>query len=371
MGPKSTDFAGVATGVVIEWGSKMHVIAEQTADQIWHAAAALLLDPQKALWQASRAGDTVEALHVLIELQRPSQRWISVRSPAMNPAFALVETFWIVSGRRDSRLPSYWNPALSRYCGSGESYHGAYGHRIRHHLGIDQLDRVYSALRNSPHSRQCVLQIWDSTVDLPAEDGAPTNQDIPCNLISIPKVRNGKLEWMQIIRSNDLFLGLPHNIVQFTVLQEMLSGWLGVPPGSYHQLSDSLHIYAKDIDTVKQSINTEPGPMSSDSFAIDRQTWDEILPIMMSRLERLCQESLSLQELKGILLQRDLPAAYANALVICAADSARRHGWQEIAHECVSQCTDLGLQHLWSRWDSRCRSRQRTPLDATSRQINA
>ena len=208
----------------------MHVIAGLTADEVWQAAARLLLDPTQAVPQSSRAGDTFEALHVVLELQRPSQRWITSRSPAMNPAFALVEAFWIAAGRRDSGLPTYWNPALPRYCGSGESYHGAYGHRIRHHLGIDQLDRAYSALKSNPDSRQCVLQIWDSTVDLPSADGKPSNQDIPCNLLSIPKVRNGKLEWMQIIRSNDLFLGLPHNIVQFTVLQEMLSGWLGLEP---------------------------------------------------------------------------------------------------------------------------------------------
>jgi thymidylate synthase len=347
----------------------MHVIVERTADQIWHAAATLLLDPQKASWQASRAGDTVETLHVLIELQRPSQRWISVRSPAMNPAFALVETFWIVSGRHDSHLPTYWNPALPRYCGSGENYHGAYGHRIRRHLGIDQLDRVYSALRNNPDSRQCVLQIWDSTVDLPALDGAPANQDIPCSLIGIPKVRNGKLEWMQIIRSNDLFLGLPHNIVQFTMLQEMLAGWLGVQAGSYHQLSDSLHIYAKDIDRVKQSIETNPGPVNADSFAIDRQMWDDVLPIMMSRLERLSQESLSLTDLKSIVLQRDLPTAYFNALAVCAADSARRRGWEDGVQACILQCTNPALVHLWSRWDLRCRAKQRPASDAVSSQI--
>src|SRR6266567_9578188 len=108
----------------------MHVIVEETADAVWQAAATLLLDPGHSVPQPSRAGDTIEALHVVLELQRPSQRWISSRSPAMNPAFALVEAFWIASGRRDSGLPMYWNPALSRYCGSGESYHGAYGYRI-------------------------------------------------------------------------------------------------------------------------------------------------------------------------------------------------------------------------------------------------
>jgi thymidylate synthase len=348
----------------------MHVIAGQTADEVWQAAGKLLLDPEHAVPQSSRAGDTFEALHVVLEIQRPSQRWINSRSPAMNPAFALVEAFWIAAGRRDSGLPTYWNPALPRYCGFGESYHGAYGHRIRHHLGIDQLDRAYSALRSNPDSRQCVLQIWDSVVDLPSADGTPSNQDIPCNLLSIPKVRNGKLEWMQIIRSNDLFLGLPHNIVQFTVLQEMLSGWLGLEPGSYHQLSDSLHVYAKDVQAVRQSMERDVGPISSDSFAVDRRTWDKVFPIVMSRLEKLSQEDLSLSDLKGAL-QRDLPSAYANVVAVCAADSARRRGWRQVAAECISYCTNPALVHLWSRWELRCAEKQSILPEAVSRELIA
>jgi thymidylate synthase len=289
----------------------------------------------------------------------------------MNPAFALVEAFWIASGRRDSGLPMYWNPALPRYCGSGESYHGAYGYRIRSHLGIDQLDRVYSALRNNPDSRQCVLQIWDSAVDLPSANGSPANQDIPCNLLGIPKVRNGKLEWMQIIRSNDLFLGLPHNIVQFTMLQEMLSGWLGLAAGTYHQLSDSLHVYAKDIDAVRQSINTPPGPLSSDSFAVDRATWDATMPQVMARLELLSREELASAELKSTALRRDLPVAYDNALLVCAADSARRRGWQELATETISLCTNQMLIHLWTRWEARCRSKQKVDSSSLTAVENA
>jgi len=349
----------------------MHVIAGETADEVWQAAAALLLDPERAAPQASRAGDTYEALHVVIELRRPTQRWISSRSPAMNPAFALVEAFWIASGRRDAGLPLYWNPALSRYCGAGESYHGAYGHRIRRHLGIDQLDRVYSSLKYNPDSRQCVLQIWDSTVDLPFPDGSPVNQDIPCNLLSIPKVRNGKLEWMQVIRSNDVFLGLPHNIVQFTVLQEMLSGWLGLGVGSYHQLSDSLHIYSKDVDAVSRSTGGQCGPTSSDSFAVDRRTWDAVMPVMLSRLELMTKPDLALSELRATMLQGDLPDAYNNGLLICAADSARRRGWEDVASEAISRCTNPVLVYMWSRWEARCESMQRVDLSTANAVRNA
>ena len=35
------------------------------------------------------------------------------------------------------------------------------------------------------------------------------------------KVRQGKLEWSQIMRSNDVLLGMPYNFIQFTGLQEI------------------------------------------------------------------------------------------------------------------------------------------------------
>ena len=336
----------------------MHMIAEESADDLWRAAATLLLDPAEAVPQTSRAGDTVEALHVVLELKRPSQRWVSIRTPAMNPAFALVEAFWIASGRRDAGLPTYWNPALKHYCGEEDSYHGAYGYRLRRHLGIDQLDRAYAALKNNPDSRQAVLQIWDSTVDLPMPDGTPANQDIPCNLLSILKVRNGRLEWMQVIRSNDLFLGLPHNIVQFTILQEMFSGWLGVEAGSYHQLSDSLHIYARDIQTVENNVNASPGPESSDSFAIDRETWDSVMSKLMDRLDIMTMDKLTPTQLTNAATQGDLPIAYNNALLICAADAARRRGWSDVEADYISKCTNPMLVHLYSGWKARSPSKK-------------
>jgi thymidylate synthase len=346
----------------------LHVISKHSADEAWRAAAQLLLESDDAALQSSRAGDTVELLHLVLHIEDPSQRWVTSRTPAINPAFALVEVFWIASGRQDAALPNYWNPALPRFCGMGEKYHGAYGYRLRQHFGVDQLDRIYSVLAASPDSRQCVLQIWDSAVDLPYIDGTPASPDIPCNVLALPKIRRGKLEWMQIIRSNDLFLGMPHNIVQFSALQEMLSGWLAVAPGGYHQLSDSLHVYSRDLEAVRSSVQTDP--RSTDSFALDRRAWDEVMPDTMTRLELLTRENLSRSEFRTIAFSHDIPAAYNNAVLVAAADSARRRGWHELAEDCIGHCTNPALAHLWSRWRLRCEIARRqdpiTALDVTA-----
>ena len=332
----------------------MHVINSESADEVWRKAAVLVLDPDHGSPQSSRGGDTVEVLHVALQIDDPSQRWVVSRVPAINPAFALVEALWIAAGRRDAALPTYWNPALPKFCGNGKDYHGAYGYRLRQHLGVDQLDRIYHALDSAPDSRQCVLQIWDSTIDLPNLDGTAASQDIPCNIFALPKIRRGQLEWLQVIRSNDLFRGVPHNIVQFTCLQEILSGWLGIKPGPYVQLSDSLHVYANDIRAVRSSLVPIIDSSNTDTFALDRCAWEDAMRGVMARLDALMRENLSRADFKAVAFCHDAPPAYDNSVIIAAADAARRRGWSDLQDDCVDQCTNRTLVGLWSRWRVRC-----------------
>lgn len=333
----------------------MYALSGRTADDVWRAAAALFREDGPSLPQEGRGGGTMEVLHVGMTIEEPRERWVASRTPAMNPAFALVEVFWIVSGRRDAALPLYWNPALARFSGNASEYHGAYGYRLREHFGLDQLDRVFRVLENRPDSRQAVLQIWDANIDLPDEEGAPVNSDIPCNVLALPKVRAGKLEWMQILRSNDLFLGVPHNVVQFTSLQEMLAGWLGVVPGSYEHFSDSLHVYTRDLHAVGERPALAALPPNTDCFALDRQSWDRTISIVVERLERMMQTNLGPDELRSLALAGDVPSAYEHAVRVAAADAARRRGWQEIVDDCVAGIANPALVALWNRWEERVR----------------
>jgi thymidylate synthase len=291
----------------------------------------------------------------MLEIGDPRRRWIASRTPAINPAFALVEAFWIAGGRNDIWLPAFWNPRLPLYCGNTSSLEGAYGHRLRAHFGVDQLDRVYRALDAQPDSRQIVLQLWDAQADLPANDGTPARGDIPCNVMAIPKVRAGRLEWLQIMRSNDVFRGLPYNVVQFTMLQEFLAGWLGVQLGSYHHLSDSLHIYIADMHEVQASSFKVAVPEDSMSFALPRADWDVVIAAVLRRLDILTLPSANRETFRKVALTPDVPVAYEDAVRIAAADAARRRGWIDIAEECASACENEALTLLWNRWMSRVR----------------
>lgn len=189
-----------------------------TANELWTKVVESLLGDAGVITQPSRCGTTREILHAVLTLRQPRERWVTVRRPALNPAFAIAEVFWILEGRSDARFLSYFNRSFTRHVGTATHLHGAYGKRLRTHFNIDQLSHAYDTLRLNPNSRQVVLQIWDAGSDLPNEGGQPRDSDIPCNTQSILKIRNSKLEWLQVIRSNDVFLGLPHNLIQFTML---------------------------------------------------------------------------------------------------------------------------------------------------------
>jgi len=57
------------------------------------------------------------------------------------------------------------------------------------------------------------------------------------------------------MRSNDAFLGLPHDVFAFTFLQEIIARSVGVELGLYKHAVGSLHLYDKHQAKAKQFLN--------------------------------------------------------------------------------------------------------------------
>lgn len=327
------------------------VFSAPTANEAWIAAMDKMLSDDTNQ-QESRLGDTIELLHANFNIYDPRQRWVLSRLPAINPGFAVAEAIWILSGSNDARFINHWNPILPRFAGTSPNYHGAYGYRIRHHFGFDQLERAYLALKNNHYTRQVVIQIWDSKSDLPNTDGKPVDPDIPCNICAMPKIRNNRLEWLQIMRSNDLYRGTPYNVVQFTTIQEILAGWLNVEIGSYHQISDCLHIYKKDDDELSYDKSLFI-PQNTDSLSISKQDFDKYFGVLFNKMQLLSSTKLTLKDFSKITISNSLPQSYKNLLLTAAADSARRRGWADQMQSAHEVNTNPVLQLAFERWLNR------------------
>jgi thymidylate synthase len=330
----------------------MHLFEGTTADEVWLMAAAKFDDSEVTRQQSSRVGQTKELLAAVFTIRNPRQRWVASRQPAVNPAFAIAEVVWIISGRRDSSFLNYWNPKLPQFAGYGKNYHGAYGHRIRKHFGLDQLERAYQALLQNPDTRQVVLQIWDSSVDFPSSTGSPADADIPCNVCSFAKIRDGKLEWTQILRSNDLFLGVPHNFVQFTSIQEILAAWLGIDVGCYRHIADCLHVYVRDQENVEDSGWASPEE-NTDVLRFTKAESDDFFSEMSRRMDRMTSAILTQRALRRLARPEDFPKELVNWLLVVAADCARRRQWINLSYELMAECSNPALKQLWKRWLAR------------------
>lgn len=323
-----------------------------SADDAW-SQIAKKFSSNEVNWTSvdGREGATKELLHATISISDPRQRLIQNRPKALNIALALAETIWILCGRQDSAFLRAFFPKIKDFSGDTENFHGAYGQRLRNHFTLgDQLHRAYLILKSSPENRQVVLSIWDPNIDLPNPDGSAKSRDIPCNVTSLLKVREGKLEWLQLMRSNDVFRGLPNNIVQFTTIQEVMAGWLGVELGSYNHISDSLHVYDKCLNEIYNLDRGNEIETNTDSLLLPYDESKRIFGIISNVTDSMISGKIKPTEAYENAIKHVIPEAFSNILSVLCSEILRRNGSLVAAQDMINQCTNPLFSKMWNRW---------------------
>ncbi|MGA5065396.1 thymidylate synthase [Streptomyces exfoliatus] len=184
---------------------------------------------------------TREVLDVHMRLTHPRARLLyAPPSRILNPAFAVAETIWILSGSDEPWIFNY-NTKLRQYADDGV-LRGAYGPRMRKWAGtVDQLARVVEILKQDPDSRRALIQLYD-----PARDAAG-HKDVPCTLGFRFYLRDGRLHMSTTMRGQDVWIGMPYDLFFYTVLHELVAGWIGAELGDFHHHVGSLHIYENHL----------------------------------------------------------------------------------------------------------------------------
>lgn len=322
-----------------------NLIQARTANDAWLQAVDLLLTCPDTAITDSRNGRTTELLHVTITVEDPRQRWVFARQPVISPAFALAEAIWIIAGRNDSSVLNFFNQDLHKYAGDGPTFYGAYGHRLRHQHGFDQLETAIQALSTNSTSRQIVLQIWDPKTDLPGKNGQPRSPDVPCNTQAFLRVQNGKLHWLQTMRSNDIFRGLPYNFVQFTTLHEVMAGWLGLELGNYTHVVSCLHLYHSDLCNLEKIKRGETIP-NPDSLSLSKSASAESFAFLSELITSSASGIEGIARFAQRLDLENLPIAIQNIANIILAEAARRHSNLDMARHHLSKTSNACLRSL-------------------------
>jgi thymidylate synthase len=192
-------------------------------------------------------GPNRELIGVTLRIGHPRAR-LSRSADRGRPFSALGELLWYLTGTDDVNFITAYIPRYAREVGPSGGINGAYGPRIFSRYGLDQLKAVKELLQRKPGSRRAVLQIYSATDLL-------TDEEVPCTTTLQFFLRDGLLHLAASLRSNDAYLGLPHDVFCFTMLQEMMARRLGVELGEYVQMIGSFHIYDKDEQKVTSYIS--------------------------------------------------------------------------------------------------------------------
>lgn len=182
-------------------------------------------------------GANSEVSGVCLELLQPRARLS--RTEAKGTIYSCIGEFlWYASKSNDVSHMIYYLPKYTDYAEADGTVWGAYGPRI---FGGEpsQWETLVATLSAKSTSRQAVIQLFDRT------DILEPHKDVPCTCTLQFLLRNGLLELVVHMRSNDAYWGLPHDVFAFTMLQEVLANQLGVKIGKYKHLVGSLHIYDK------------------------------------------------------------------------------------------------------------------------------
>ena len=187
---------------------------------------------------ASR-GDNTEILGVLIEIAIPRARLS--RSETRGKLFSSFgELLWYLTGGNQL---DFIEPYIRRYRDESEdglTVYGGYGRRLFQQRGHNQIQNVIELLRARPTSRRAVIQLFN------AEDIAAEYSEIPCTTTLQFFVREDMLHLIVTMRSNDAYIGLPHDVFCFTMLQEIVARSLNREIGSYRHFVGSMHLYDPD-----------------------------------------------------------------------------------------------------------------------------
>lgn len=199
---------------------------------------------------------TVPGLHFSTDLEEDGFPLVTLRRVPIR-VFVAEQVWFIRGARKPDDLLRQYTRIWDNFTNPQDVVTVAYGYRWRRHFGRDQLALALRLLKREPSSRQALVVTWD-----PAQDGLSLfkKKNVPCPYAFTLNIIGGRLHLHNIVRSNDMILGFPHDVAGFALLQMIIAQRLGVRAGIYsHSISNAhiydVHYFAAEELTRRSSLN--------------------------------------------------------------------------------------------------------------------
>lgn len=178
---------------------------------------------------------------------------------------ALIETLWFLglhaNDEKYKNLPitniqylhdqnvKYWDAWADEYGNLGP----VYGAQLTHWNGeFNQIQYIIEELRKNPDSRRLVTTLWNQT-DIPKMALPPCHYGMEFySSQNEDGSRTLHTTWHQ--RSADLPIGIPYNVLQYTIINKLVAYATGHRPGRVTGVLGDCHIYKDQIPMVQEMI---------------------------------------------------------------------------------------------------------------------
>lgn len=208
---------------------------------------------ERGLVALPRGKYTKESAHrtVAVDMLNPV---LVVPNRKLSYTFMLAEAYWILSG--DDRVETIrpYNSRIAEFSDDGEVFFGAYGPKIS-----SQLPFVIDKLLEDRWTRQAGVNVW--------RECPPQTKDVPCTVSIFFNIRRDRLMCHVFMRSSDIWLGLPYDVFNFSMLSHLVCSKFNVrvghdkiKPGVLYLTAASSHLYKENFESAELCLK-DPGEL--------------------------------------------------------------------------------------------------------------
>jgi len=206
-----------------------------------------------------RGKEIREITNLIFQIKNPYENLFDNKVRGVPHKYLAGELLWYFYGsNRLSFIENYskfWN-SISNIDGSINSAYGYLLFKDRNIFGFSEWEWALKSLIKDKDSRQALIRF---NKPIHSFEGV---KDFVCTLNGIFQIRNNKLDFTIIMRSNDLIRGLSFDYPFFSLLHQqmhlhLLKYYPDLDMGTYTHHAASLHIYEEHFDLVNSMLKEE------------------------------------------------------------------------------------------------------------------
>lgn len=163
--------------------------------------------------------------------------YIDLTARKVNVPFMFAEAAWIISGSNRLADIKPYMKVYENFSDDKVFLRGAYGPKV-----VDQLGYIVDSIEKDNDTRQAVINIW--------RERPGVSKDIPCTISMQFLLREGVLNMVTTMRSQDIVLGFTYDVFTFSMVAKAVQLLLkergiDVSLGTLFLNAGSMHIYER------------------------------------------------------------------------------------------------------------------------------